>query len=118
MGIKVKPKKKVVKGKNPKNKNILNTKIKNIPKSLVKKTKQKIKNAKNSTPGQLAKKIGKNLLDVYTAPFRAVKKRVVKAKRKKDAKNNPPTKMAKLKVKKMGVGRGGPSRMPRVYKRS
>ena len=43
-----------------KNKNIVDTKIKNIVPMVKKKVKQKIKNVKNSTPKQLVKKVAKN----------------------------------------------------------
>ena len=55
----------VVKKKNPKNKNIVNTKIKNIPTSLKKKVNQKIKNIKNSTPKELIKK-GAHFINNYS----------------------------------------------------
>jgi vacuolar-type H+-ATPase subunit E/Vma4 len=53
--------KKVVKRKNTlKNKNIVDTKVKNIVPMVKKKVNQKIKNVKNSTPKQLVKKVAKN----------------------------------------------------------
>lgn len=64
----MKPVKVAAKGK--KNKNIVDTKLKNIPRALVKKTKQKIKNVANSSPKQLAKKAAKMYVR-GTAPVRA-----------------------------------------------
>ena len=51
-----KPKTKV-KPKNPKNKSIMNTPTKQIPKAIKKKVKQKIKNVMNNTPKQNLKKL-------------------------------------------------------------
>lgn len=106
-------KKKVVKGKNPKNKNILDTKIKNIPKSLLKKTKQKIKNAKNSTPKQLLKKVVKTVAEksVPVRLGRAIRKKVNKVR--KNTAMNSTKKMDKIGTKKLGVRRGRPSLRPR-----
>ncbi len=49
-------KRKVVKGKNPKNPSIMNTPTKDIPKRLVAKAKQKVKNVLKNTPKQNIKK--------------------------------------------------------------
>ena len=51
MGVKVKPREGVLK-----NKNIVDTKMKNVVPMVVKKVRQKINNIKNSTPKQLVKK--------------------------------------------------------------
>tara|TARA_R100001463_G_scaffold42546_5_gene89091 strand:- start:3971 stop:4363 length:393 start_codon:yes stop_codon:yes gene_type:complete len=69
----------IVKGKNPKNKKLINTKVKNIPRSVVKKVRQKVKNVGNQTPTQLAKRFGRTVIN-QTKVGRAVKaaKRIAK----------------------------------------
>ena len=56
-------KKKVIKGKNPKNKNIMDTPMKNIPKALYKKTKQKVKNVLKNTPKENLQKYSSLILN-------------------------------------------------------
>tara|TARA_R110000824_G_scaffold352076_1_gene539138 strand:+ start:16 stop:408 length:393 start_codon:yes stop_codon:yes gene_type:complete len=74
-------KKTKVKTKNPKNKNIVDTPMKNIPKSLVKKTKQKIKNVLNNTPKQNVKKAVKMAMN-YNPALRALKNVYNRSKKK------------------------------------
>jgi len=60
--------------KNPKNKNILDTKVKNIPKALVKKTKQKVKNVLNNTPKENLKKAIFGDSNLYVKMYKNMKK--------------------------------------------
>jgi len=73
---KVVKKKVVVKKNNSKNKNIVDTKIKNIPTSLKKKVNQKVKNIKNSTPTELIKK-SKKFINNYS-PISYVNRKIHK----------------------------------------
>ena len=50
------------KKKNLKNKNIVNTKLKNVVPMIKKKVSQKIKNIKNSTPKELVGKVKRNVI--------------------------------------------------------
>ena len=74
-------KKTKVKTKNPKNKNIVDTPMKNIPKSLVKKTKQKIKNVLNNTPKQNVKKAVKMAMN-YNPVLRGMRNVYNRSKKK------------------------------------
>ena len=71
--------KKVVKKKNTlKNKNIVDTKLKNIVPMVKKKVNQKIKNIKNSTPKELVTKVKKNVKRIIkNSPHVKVTKKLI-----------------------------------------
>lgn len=74
-------KKTKVKPKNPKNKSIMNTPTKQIPKAIKKKVKQKIKNVMNNTPKQNLKKLILGDTNPYVKMYKKTKKFVKKLKK-------------------------------------
>lgn len=74
--VTVKPKKK--KKPNPKNKSIMNTPTKQIPKAIKKKVKQKIKNVMNNTPKQNIKKAIFGDSNLYVKMYKKMKMKVKK----------------------------------------
>ena len=95
--------KKLVKKKNTlKNKNIVDTKLKNIVPMVKKKVNQKIKNIKNSTPKELVTKVKRNVKNlVKNDPYVKLTKKVIKkVKNYRDSK--PLSKSPKPRMNKYG----------------
>lgn len=90
------------KKKNLKNKNIVNTKLKNVVPMIKKKVNQKIKNIKNSTPKEIVGKVKRNVIGLVknNPNVKLVRKVVNKVKSYRDS--NPLSKSPKPNMMKKG----------------